>query len=104
MVSSKNYPKEEKLISVFNLLNESEVNKNYITYESLMNAVRALNLNINEGEIKKCFQHYDNEISFEEFKKLILNDDIDKKSYAEDMRHLNKDLKYKRSLARHKTH
>ena len=62
MVSSKNYPKEEKLISVFNLLNESEVNKNYITYESLMNAVKALNLNINEGEIKKCFQHYDNEI------------------------------------------
>ena len=104
MVSSKNYPKEEKLISVFNLLNESEVNKNYITYESLMNAVKALNLNINEGEIKKCFQHYDNEISFEEFKKLILNDDIDKKSYVEDMRHLNKDLKYKRSLARHKTH
>ena len=105
MVSSKTFPKEEKLTSVLNLLNESDFNKNYITFESLMNAARALNLNINEEEIKKCFQEYDNEISFEDFKKLILNDDIDKKSYGGEMRHIvNKDLKFKRNMTKHKTH
>ena len=105
MVSSKNFPKEEKLTSVFNLLNESEINKNYITFESLMNAAKALNLNINEEDIKKCFQDYDNEISFEDFKKLILNDDIDKKSYGGEMRHtINKELKFKRKMTKHKTH
>ena len=105
MVSSKNFPKEEKLTSVFNLLNESEINKNYITFESLMNAAKALNLNLNEEDIKKCFQDYDNEISFEDFKKLILNDDIDKKSYGGEMRHtINKELKFKRKMTKHKTH
>ena len=105
MVSSKNFAKEEKLTSVFNLLNESEQNKNYITFDSLMNAVKALNLNIDEEEIKRCFHEYDDEISFEDFKKIILNDNIDQKSYGGEMRHtLTKNMHFKRSNTKHKTH
>ena len=56
MVSSYNFQKEEKLWSVFNLFKEGNKSKNYITYDSLYNAAKALNLNINESEIKKCFE------------------------------------------------
>ena len=74
MVSSKNYNKEEKVKSVFNLLKESEENTNYITYDSLENAAKALNLNINKEGIKNCFKKYSGYISLEKFEKLILDE------------------------------
>ena len=105
MVSSRNFEKEEKLTSVFNLLKENELSRNYITFESLLNAVKALNLNINEEAIKNCFKEYDNEINFEDFKKLILNDESDKKSYAGELKlSLSTNTKFKRKMAKHKTH
>ena len=79
MVSSFNFEKEEKLWSVFNIIRENNGNKNYITYESLYNATKALNLNINESEVKKCFEKYDEEIDFETFKKLIMNSEEEDK-------------------------
>ena len=81
MVSSFNFQKEEKLWSVFNLFKETNKNKNYITYDSLNNAAKALNLNINENEIKKCFEKYDEEIDFETFKKMIMDSEEEDKSY-----------------------
>ena len=83
MVSSYNFQKEEKLWSVFNLFKEGNKNKNYITYESMYNAAKALNLNINESEIKKCFEKYDEEIDFETFKKLILDSENEDKNIKE---------------------
>ena len=83
MVSSYNFQKEEKLWSVFNLFKEGNKNKNYITYESMYNAAKALNLNINESEIKKCFEKYDEEIDFETFKKLILDSENEDKNFKE---------------------
>ena len=83
MVSSYNFQKEEKLWSVFNLFKEGNKNKNYITYESMYNAAKALNLNINEAEIKKCFEKYDEEIDFETFKKLILDSENEDKNFKE---------------------
>ena len=83
MVSSYNFQKEEKLWSVFNLFKEGNKNKNYITYDSLYNAAKALNLNINESEIKKCFEKYDEEIDFETFKKLILDSELEDKNFKE---------------------
>ena len=81
MVSSFNFHKEEKLWSVFNLFKENSKNRNYITYDSLNNAAKALNLNINENEIKKCFEKYNEEIDFETFKKLIMDsEEEDKKA------------------------
>ena len=82
MVSSFNFQKEEKLWSVFNLFKENSGNKNYITYDSLYNASKALNLNINESEIKKCFEKYDKEIDFETFKKLILSSEEEDKNMS----------------------
>ncbi len=105
MVSSYKYEKNEKLDSVFNLLKENEAHKNYITFESLLNAVKALNLNINEEEIKKCFKEYHNEIDLEYFKKLILNDESDKKSFTEELKNpLSKNEIFKRKMNKHKTH
>ena len=83
MVSSYNFQKEEKLWSVFNLFKEGNKNKNYITYDSLYNAAKALNLNINESEIKKCFEKYDEAIDFETFKKLILESELEDKNFKE---------------------
>ena len=83
MVSSYNFQKEEKLWSVFNLFKEGNKNKNYITYDSLYNASKALNLNINEDEIKKCFEKYNEEIDFETFKKLILDSELEDKNFKE---------------------
>ena len=83
MVSSYNFQKEEKLWSVFNLFKEGNKNKNYITYDSLFNAAKALNLNINESEIKKCFEKYNEEIDFETFKKLILDAELEDKNFKE---------------------
>ena len=100
MVSSKNFDKEEKLTSVFNLLKENEQNKNYITYESLSNAIKALNLKINEEEIKKCFKELDDKIYLEEFRKLILEDKIGDK----DNNIVIKDKIYSRSTSKSKIH
>ena len=75
MISSNHFENDEKLLSVFNLFKESKKNKNYITYESMCNAGKALNLNINEMELKKCFKKYDEELKFEDFKKIILGDE-----------------------------
>ena len=83
MVSSYNFQKEEKLWYVFNLFKEGNKNKNYITYDSLYNAAKALNLNINENEIKKCFEKYNEEIDFETFKKLILDSELEDKNFKE---------------------
>ena len=79
MVSSKDFNKEEKIISVFNLLRENEQNDNYITYDSLENAAKALNLNINKERIKHCFKKLNGYISLEKFKKLILDDNSEEK-------------------------
>ena len=79
MVSSFNFQKEEKLWTVFNIIRENSGNKNYITYESLYNAAKALNLSINESEIKKCFDKYDKEIDFQTFKKLIMSSEEEDK-------------------------
>ena len=79
MVSSKDFNKEEKIISVFNLLRENEQNDNYITYDSLENAAKALNLNINKERIKHCFKKLNGYISLEKFQKLILDDNSEEK-------------------------
>ena len=83
MVSSYNFQKEEKLWSVFNLFKENGKSKNYITFDSLANAAKALNLAINEDEIKKCFEQFHEEINFEEFKKLILEPELEDKNFKE---------------------
>ena len=74
MVSSKDFNKEEKIISVFNLLKENEQNNNYITYDSLENAAKALNLNINKERIKHCFKRLNESINLEKFQKIILDE------------------------------
>ena len=84
MVSNYNFQKEEKLWSVFNLFKEGSKSKNYITYDSLCSAAKALNLNINENEIKKCFEQYNEEINFETFKKLILEPELEDKNFKEE--------------------
>ena len=89
MISSYNFQKEEKLWSVFNLFKEGNKNKNYITYDSLYNAAKALNLNINESEIKKCFEKYDEAIDFETFKKLILESELEDKNEKESFERTN---------------
>jgi calcium-dependent protein kinase len=83
MVSSHNFVKEEKLLTVFNLFKENKKNKNYITYESMNNAVKALNLLVNEDELKKCFKEFNEELKFEDFKKVIMGDEKDEKCAKE---------------------
>jgi calcium-dependent protein kinase len=83
MVSAHNFEKEEKLLSVFNLFKENKKNKNYITYESMNNAVKALNLLVNEDELKKCFKEFNEELKFEDFKKVIMGDEKDEKCAKE---------------------
>lgn len=101
MVSSYNFQKEEKLWSVFNLFKEGNKNKNYITYESMYNAAKALNLNINESEIKKCFEKYNEEIDFEKFKKLILDSENEDKNIKEGF---NRDAMQRTSSRRNNKH
>ena len=101
MVSSYNFQKEEKLWSVFNLFKEGNKKKNYITYESMYNAAKALNLNINESEIKKCFEKYNEEIDFEKFKKLILDSENEDKNIKEGF---NRDAMQRTSSRRNNKH
>jgi calcium-dependent protein kinase len=75
MISCHDFKKEDKLSSVFNLFKENKKNKNYITYESLSNVAKALNLKIDEEGLKKCFKEYNDELKMEDFKKLILDDE-----------------------------
>ena len=79
MISSYHFEKEEKIKSVFNLFKENKKNKNYITYESMSNAAKALNLNIDENELKNCFKQFNEELNFEDFKKIIVDDEKDEK-------------------------
>ena len=44
------------------------------------NVVKALNLNIDEPELKKCFKEFNEELKFEDFKKIIMGDEKDEKS------------------------
>ena len=73
MSSSNHFQKEDKLMSVFNLFKQGSSSKNCITFDSMLNAVKALNLNINENDIKNCFEKYDEKIDFETFKKIIFD-------------------------------
>ena len=100
MVSSYNFQKEEKLWSVFNLFKEGNKNKNYITYDSMYNAAKALNLNINENELKKCFEKYDEEINFETFKKLILDSEMEDKNFKEGIGNVERSESRRRSNRR----
>jgi Ca2+-binding EF-hand superfamily protein len=79
MISSSHFDKEEKLWSVFNKFKENNKNKNYITYESMANAAKALKLNIDENELKNCFKKFNEELKFEDFKKIIVDDEKDEK-------------------------
>ena len=90
MVSSKNFNKEEKIKSVFNLLRESEQNKDYITYDSLENAAKALNLNINRERIKLCFDKLNGHLSLEKFQKLIMNENFEDESIEPTSNNFNK--------------
>jgi calcium-dependent protein kinase len=90
MVSSKNFNKEEKIKSVFNLLRESEQNKDYITYDSLENAAKALNLNINRERIKLCFDKLNGHLSLEKFQKLIMNENFEDESIETTSNNFNK--------------
>ena len=87
MVSSKDFNKEEKIISVFNLLKENEQNNNYITYDSLENAAKALNLNINKERIKHCFKRLNESINLEKFQKIIL-DEVSEGQMEEDINNM----------------
>lgn len=75
MISNNELVKEDQLSSVFNLFKENKKNRNYITYESLYNVAKALNLKIDTEELQKCFKEYSDELRFEDFKKLILGDE-----------------------------
>ena len=103
MISSYNFEKEEKLWSVFNLFKENDKKHDYITFDSLKAAVKALNLNINEKEMKECFKLYDKEIKFEDFKKLILEDEQKDKLYKSCRESSHNVDKYKRNLSKHLT-
>jgi calcium-dependent protein kinase len=98
MVSSYNFQKEEKLWSVFNLFKEGNKNKNYITYESMNNAAKALNLNIDEEEVKKCFEKYDKEIDFETFKNIILETEKREKKENDEFHEDKRNEKKRRSF------
>ena len=110
MVSSKDFNKEEKIKSVFNLLKESEQNNNYITYDSLENAAKALNLNINKERLKNCFKKLNGYIGLEKFQKLILDEDTED-NISENSKYLpttsnhnqNKQKRNSSTLARKKT-
>lgn len=93
MISSYHFEKEEKLWSVFNLFKESNKSKNYITYESMRNAVKALKLNIDENELKNCFKQFNEEIKFEDFKKIIVGDEKDEKISKDEKRFISKKTK-----------
>ena len=83
MVSSYEFQKEEKLWSVFNLFKEENKKKKYITYESMYNAAKSLNLKFNENEMKSCFEKYNKNINFEMFKKLILDSEQEHKNFKD---------------------
>ena len=74
MISSSHFENDEKLLSVFNIFKESQKNKNYITYERMSKAAKALNLNVDEIELRKSLKNYEEELKFQDFKKIIEDD------------------------------
>lgn len=103
MLSSYDIEKEEKLMTVFNLFKENNKNKDYITFDSLRKAVKALNIKMDEEEMLKCFLEYGKEIKFEEFKKMILDSELkDKTEKEESIQNINGYLKFGSSKSNHK--
>ena len=75
MVSSYTFEKEEKIWSVFCYFKENNPNDDYISVESLLKSAKALNLTLDEKEIRKNFDKLeDKRLNFEDFKKIILGD------------------------------
>ena len=75
MVSSYKFEKEEKIWSVFCYFKENNPNDDYISVESLLKSAKALNLSLDEKEIRKNFDKLeDKRLNFEDFKKIILGD------------------------------
>jgi calcium-dependent protein kinase len=73
MVSSYKFEKEEKIWSVFCYFKENNPKENYISIESLLKSAKALNLTLDEKEIRTNFDKLDDKrLNFEEFKKIIL--------------------------------
>jgi len=73
MVSSYKFEKEEKIWSVFCYFKENNPKENYISIESLLKSAKALNLTLDENEIRNNFDKFDvKRLKFEEFKKIIL--------------------------------
>ena len=81
MMSSNHEENDEKLLSVFNLFKDNKKNKNYITYQSMSNAVKALNLKIDENELKNCFKEFDEELKYEDFKRIIIGEEEKEEKY-----------------------
>ena len=72
MVSSYSFMKEENLWNVFNYMKENNKSSDYVSVDSVLNAARSLNLNVDEDEVKKGFQGYKaDKISFDDFKKIM---------------------------------
>ncbi len=75
MVSSYKFEKEEKIWSVFCYFKENNPNDDYISVESLLKSAKALNLSLDENEIRNNFDKLeDKRLNFEDFKKIILGD------------------------------
>ena len=75
MVSSYKFEKEEKIWSVFCYFKENNPKENYISVESLLKSAKALNLSVDENEIRTNFDKLeDKRLNFEDFKKIILGD------------------------------
>ena len=75
MVSSFKFEKEEKIWSVFCYFKENNPNDDYISVESLLKSAKALNLSLDENEIRNNFDKLeDKRLNFEDFKKIILGD------------------------------
>ena len=71
-INSFEFFKEEKIWSAFKYFDSD--NKGYITYESMINALKTDNLTIDESSIKSMFEKFNKnkKFNFEEFKSLIL--------------------------------
>jgi Ca2+-binding EF-hand superfamily protein len=53
-------------------MKENNKNSDYVSIDSVLNAARSLNLNINEEAVREGFDGYKaDKISFEDFKKIM---------------------------------
>ena len=74
MISTVMSNREEKLMSAFNYF-ENINEEGFITYDSLIKAMKAFDLPVNQKEIKKTFDNLskdDKKIDYETFKHIIL--------------------------------